>query len=122
MPVTLGGMERRRQVAAATGPGVVLLGQVAERLRTIDMPCNRDDRRRRLNSSRVLAEHGAYVPIPALLRFMAPDCPRDAGGGIPSRMRSTSAAVVAIEGVRGATACHLFILPSRGILILHFDK
>lgn len=57
-------------------PGVVPLDQVAARLPTIDVACNRCDRRGRLHTERLVAEHGAGIPVPVLLRTIAADCPR----------------------------------------------
>jgi hypothetical protein len=56
--------------------GVILLGQVAARLPTIDVACNRCERHGRLRTDRLVAEHGAGMPIPTLLRIIAADCPR----------------------------------------------
>lgn len=42
----------------------------------IDVACNRCDRRGRLRSERLVAEHGAYIPVPVLLRTNAAECPR----------------------------------------------
>jgi hypothetical protein len=68
-------MDRRRQPAPPTGPGV-FFGQVAARLQTIDVACSRCDRRGRLNTVRLVAEHGADMPEPKLLRILAADCPK----------------------------------------------
>lgn len=65
-----------RQSAIATSAGVVVLGEVAVRLPMIDVACNRCDRRGRLLSGRLVAEHGATIPVPVLLRSIAADCPR----------------------------------------------
>lgn len=59
-----------------SGPEVVLLGQVATRLPAIEVYCNRCDRRGRRQTTRLVAEHGANMPVPALLRTIAADCPR----------------------------------------------
>lgn len=56
--------------------GIVLLGQVASRLPVIDVACNRCDRRGQLRTDRLVAEHGASLSVPALLRIIAADCPR----------------------------------------------
>jgi hypothetical protein len=56
--------------------GVVLLGEVAARLPVLEVACNRCDRRGRLRTDRLLAEHGASMPIPGLLRVIAADCPK----------------------------------------------
>jgi hypothetical protein len=60
--------------------GVVTLGQVATRLPMLDVSCNRCDRRGRLRTNRLMAEHGPDMPIPALLRIIAADCPRMVAG------------------------------------------
>lgn len=67
---------RARPTSPVIGPGVILLGQVAARLPVIDVACNRCDRRGRLWTAGLVAEHGAGTPIPALLRIIAADCPR----------------------------------------------
>jgi hypothetical protein len=69
-------MDRRRQPAPAAGPGVVFLGQVAARLQMLDVACTRCERRGRLNTARLVAEHGADMPVPKLLRILAADCPK----------------------------------------------
>jgi len=56
--------------------GVVLLGQVAARLPVLEVACNRCDRRGRLHTSRLLAEHGPGLPMPDLRFIIAADCPR----------------------------------------------
>jgi hypothetical protein len=67
-----------KPTTAATGPGVVFLGQIAARLPVIEVACNRCDRRGRLNTGRL--EHGAYMPMPVLLWTIAADCPRMEAG------------------------------------------
>lgn len=42
----------------------------------IDKACNCWDRRGRLQAARLMAEPGAYMPVPALPRTIAMDCPR----------------------------------------------
>jgi hypothetical protein len=56
--------------------GVYTLGDVASRISLLEVACNRCDRRGRLRTSRLLAEHGPDMPMPALLRIIAADCPR----------------------------------------------
>ena len=65
-----------RRSAITTGTGVVLLGQVATRLLVIDVACNRCDRRGRLHTERLVAEHCACMPVQVLLRTITADCPR----------------------------------------------
>jgi hypothetical protein len=56
--------------------GVVTLGQVAPRLVVLDVACNRCDRRGRLRTDRLIAEHGPTSPVPTLRRIVAADCAR----------------------------------------------
>lgn len=56
--------------------GVVTLGQIAPHLPRLEVGCNPCDRRGRLYADRLIAEHGQDIPIPALLRIIAADCPR----------------------------------------------
>ena len=65
-----------RPTLPSTGPGVILLGQVATELPAIDIACNRCARRSRMRTDRLVAAHGAGTPIPVLLRVIAADCPR----------------------------------------------
>jgi hypothetical protein len=60
--------------------GVVLLGAVAARLPVLDVACNRCDRRSRLRTARLLAEHGPAMPMSDLRRIIAADCPRMIAG------------------------------------------
>jgi hypothetical protein len=69
-------MERRRHSTIISDSGVILLGQVASWLSVIDVACNRCDRRGRLQTTRLVAEHGAEMLVPELLRIIAADCPR----------------------------------------------
>ena len=56
--------------------GVILLGQVAQRLDVLDVECGRCARRSRFRITRLIAEHGPDIPMPALARVLAADCPR----------------------------------------------
>jgi hypothetical protein len=60
--------------------GVVSLGQVAARLPMLEVSCNRCDRRGRMHTDRLIAEHGPDMPIPQLRRLIAADCPRMIAG------------------------------------------
>jgi hypothetical protein len=62
--------------ATALMSGVVYLGEVAARLPTLEVSCNRCDRRGRLRTDRLLAAHGPTMPIPTLRRIIAADCPK----------------------------------------------
>jgi hypothetical protein len=62
--------------------GVVLLGLVAARLEVLVVACNRCDRRGRLRTERLLAEHGPGLPMPALRRIIAADCAKMQAGAI----------------------------------------
>lgn len=55
--------------------------RAAARLPALDeMACNRCDRRGRVSTARLLAEHGPDMPVPALLRVIAADCRRMQAG------------------------------------------
>ena len=56
--------------------GTIILGQIAARLSMPDIACNRCDRRGWLRTARLLAAHGADMPVPELLRILSADCPR----------------------------------------------
>jgi hypothetical protein len=60
--------------------GFVTLGQIAAGIPVLDVSCNRCDRRGRLRIARLMAEHGADLPIPTLRRIVAADCPRMRAG------------------------------------------
>ena len=53
--------------------GVIFLGQVAAHLPVLEVACNRCDRRGRLRTDRLLAEHGPGLPMPELRRILAAD-------------------------------------------------
>jgi hypothetical protein len=50
----------------------VILGQIAARFPLLDVVCNRCDRRGRLRTVRLIAEHGQQFPVPELLRLSRP--------------------------------------------------
>jgi hypothetical protein len=56
--------------------GVIVLGQLAGRLRTLEVACTRCPRHGRLRLSRLIAEHGAGASLPMLRTVFAGDCPR----------------------------------------------
>jgi hypothetical protein len=56
--------------------GVILLGQAAARLSVLELACNRCNRHGRLRTARLVAEHGADLPVPELLRILSADCLR----------------------------------------------
>ena len=56
--------------------GVVTLSEVAAKVERVEIACRRCDRRGVLRTDRLVAEHGAGIPVPALLRLIAADCPR----------------------------------------------
>ena len=58
------------------GRGVVTLGEVAAKAGRVEIACRRCDRRGTLRTDRLMGEHGPDMPIPALLRVLAADCPR----------------------------------------------
>jgi hypothetical protein len=55
--------------------GTIRLGEVAARVRIIDVHCDRCGRRGMLNTLRLLDVHG-NLPIPELLAILSADCPR----------------------------------------------
>jgi hypothetical protein len=60
--------------------GSILLGQVAEHLATLEIACNRCDRKGRAAVDRLMAEHGRFMPIPTLLTLLSADCPKPQAG------------------------------------------
>jgi hypothetical protein len=60
--------------------GFVTLGQIADRLPVLDVSCNRCDRRGRISTARLMATHGAALPVPELPHLIAADCPRMMAG------------------------------------------
>ena len=56
--------------------GSILLGAVAERTEAIEVTCRTCPRRGLLSTDKLLAEHGKAMPMPALLRLRAGDCPK----------------------------------------------
>ncbi len=82
-----------------TGPGVVLLGQVARRLPVIDVACSRCDRLGRLFTARLVADHDAYMPVPELLRPLSTDRPQAHCRPVARRVRHSLAAVDEFWGV-----------------------
>jgi hypothetical protein len=70
------------QRVGALAAGIVTLGQVAARLPVLEVACNRCDRRGRLHTFRLLAEHGPDLPMPDLRRIIAADCPRMLAGHV----------------------------------------
>lgn len=56
--------------------GVVTLGEVAAKTERVDIACRRCDRRGTLRTDRLVGDHGVAMPIPALFRLIAADCPR----------------------------------------------
>jgi hypothetical protein len=46
----------------------------------LDVDCRRCDRRRRLSTARLVAEHGPAFPMPELREVVAADCPRMVAG------------------------------------------
>ena len=55
---------------------MVTLGEVATKAGRVEIACRRCDRRGVLRTERLVSEHGPDMPIPALLRLLAADCPR----------------------------------------------
>jgi hypothetical protein len=58
------------------GSGSILLGQVAEHLVTLEIACNRCERKGRAAVDRLMAQHGRLMSIPTLLALLSADCPK----------------------------------------------
>jgi hypothetical protein len=56
--------------------GSILLGQVAEHLVTLEIACNRCERKGRAAVDRLMTEHGPLMSIPTLLVLLSADCPK----------------------------------------------
>jgi hypothetical protein len=62
--------------------GYVTLGDLARCRTAINAACNRCERRGRLSVARLVALHGADLPVPELRHIVAADCPRMIEGKI----------------------------------------
>jgi len=62
--------------------GCLTLNDIAGRVTTLAVSCNRCDRRGRLRVDRLLAEHGLALPIPELRRIIAADCAKMQAGHV----------------------------------------
>lgn len=62
--------------------GFITLGQVAERTAALEVACRRCERRGRYSVARLVARHGAGMPMPKLRGVLAGDCPRRASRNI----------------------------------------
>jgi hypothetical protein len=62
--------------------GFLTLADIAGRVATLEVACNRCDRRRRLRVDHLLAEHGPALPLPELRRIIAADCARMQAGHV----------------------------------------
>jgi hypothetical protein len=56
--------------------GLILLGQVAEHLITLEIVCNRCERKGRAAVDRLMTQHGSLMSIPTLLALLSGDCPK----------------------------------------------
>jgi hypothetical protein len=72
----------RRQGRSGVDPGVVTLGEMAARLTMLEVTCNRCQRHGLLSAGRLMAEHGAALPMPELGGIVAADCQRMQAGHI----------------------------------------
>jgi hypothetical protein len=68
-------MNGRRVMEVSAMSGAVQLGQLVGRLALLDVACRHRDRHGRLSVARLVVAHGAAMPLPALLRVVAGDCP-----------------------------------------------
>jgi hypothetical protein len=64
------------QADTAMVSGVIRLGEVAASIALLQVACNRCPRAGQLRTDRLLAEHGADLPMPRLRELVAADCPR----------------------------------------------
>ena len=55
---------------------MITLGEVAAKSKRVEIACRRCDRRGALRTDRLVAEYGGGIPVPAMLRLLAADCPR----------------------------------------------
>jgi hypothetical protein len=66
--------------------GSLTLADVAARMglsvATVEVACNRCGRHGRLSLDRLIADHGAAMPVPALRRIVAADCARMVEGRV----------------------------------------
>lgn len=60
--------------------GVLLLGQVADRIVMLDVVCAQCSRRGCLSTARLVREHGRRVTMPDILRALTADCDRRQSG------------------------------------------
>jgi hypothetical protein len=63
----------------------ITLGDVAQRIETLDIRCGRCERHGRLNVARLLAEHGPHAPIAQVTRAQVGDCPKRDDAQIQNR-------------------------------------
>ena len=56
--------------------GSILLVDVAEHLTTLEIACNRCERKGRAAMDRLMAEHGPAMSMPKLLALLSADCPK----------------------------------------------
>jgi hypothetical protein len=56
--------------------GSILLGQVADHLVTLEIACNRCERKGRAAVDRLMTQHGPLMSIPTLLVLLSADCPK----------------------------------------------
>lgn len=73
------GMSRSRDHQAPIR-GALLLGEVAAQLPVLEVACTRCERLGRLYTDRLVAQHGANIPMPELLRLLSADCPKRLAG------------------------------------------
>jgi hypothetical protein len=82
--------------------GSILLGAVAARTETLEIACRACPRHGVLRTDRLLADHGKAMPMPALLRLLAGDCPKLASVNLYERC-----------DVHSPTLSALFMPPGR---------
>jgi hypothetical protein len=63
----------------------VTLGDIAPRVRTLEVACRHCERKGRLNLAKLIAQHGAAMGLPHLIALLSADCPRRASVSIYER-------------------------------------
>jgi hypothetical protein len=58
------------------GSGAIILSDVAERTAILNVACSRCERAGRYQVENLIAEHGRWFGVPALLALLSVDCPK----------------------------------------------
>jgi hypothetical protein len=73
--------------AAAVSSGAVTLGEIADRLPTLEVACDRCGRHGRLAVRRLIEQYGTGAKLPDLRAALAGDCPRVGAASIYEQCR-----------------------------------